>query len=42
MVTVTFLKCGLCYTCINVLAVGSFIACDGGFVYDIFSLTMSV
>ena len=37
-----FFKCGFCYTYINVLAVDSFIACDSGFVYDIFSLTVFV
>ena len=31
MVTISFFKCGFCYTYINVLAVGLFIACDGGF-----------
>ena len=34
--------CGLCYTYINFLTVGSFIACDGGFVYNLFNLTVSV
>ena len=35
-------KCGFSYTYINVLAIGSFIACDVGFVYNVFSLTISV
>ena len=42
MVTISFFKCGYCYTYINVLAAGLFTACDGGFVYNIFSLTVSV
>ena len=33
-----FFKCGFYYTYINVLAVGLFTACDGGFVYNIFQL----
>ena len=37
-----FLKYSFRYTYINVLAVGLFIACDGGFKYNIFSLTVSV
>ena len=42
MVTISFFKCGFCHTYINVLAVGLFIACDGGFIYNIFSLTVPV
>ena len=42
MVAISFFKCGFCYTYVNVPAVGSFIACDGGFVYNIFNLTVSV
>ena len=37
-----FFKCSFCYTYINVLAVGSFIACDDGFVHNVFSLTVCV
>ena len=42
MVTISFLKCDFCYTCTNALAVASLIAYDGGFVYNIFRLTVSV
>ena len=42
MVTISFLKCGFCYTYINVFTVGLFIACDGGVLYNIFSLTVYV
>ena len=36
MVTISFFKCGFCYTYIIVLAVGLFITCDGDFAYNIF------
>ena len=35
MITISFFKCGFCYAYTNVLAVGSFIACVGGFIYNI-------
>ena len=43
MVTISFFKCGFCYSYINyinVLIVGSFRACDGTFIYNIFILTV--
>ena len=43
MVTISFFKCGFCYSYINyinVLIVGPFRACDGTFIYNIFILTV--
>ena len=40
MVTTSFVKCDFCFTYMNALAVGLFIASDSGFVSNIFSLTI--
>ena len=42
MLTISLVKCSFCYTYINILAVGLFIACDYGFAYNILSLAISV
>ena len=34
VVTISFFKCGFCYTYVNLLAVGLFITCDGGIIWE--------